>query len=241
MKWVEAYKVKSHDTNSNEILSISNLFKLMQETAGIQLKNCRPSYEDLLKENKAFFLSSIRVNIYSPIYAYEEVTVKTWACPSRGFTTTRSFEVYKGEDLVAEANSLWALVSFSDKKLLRMTEIDFSNYEPEEPLVIDQPAKVRIPNELKLNLVGEYTIRYTDIDINGHMNNTNYPGMFFNCLPNPETKLVKSVAISYINEAKVGDNVKIYMAKSDGKYFMRSVHEDSRVNAEAEFILENME
>lgn len=44
MKWVEGYKVKSHDTNSNEIVGISNLFKFMQETAGLQLKNCRPSY-----------------------------------------------------------------------------------------------------------------------------------------------------------------------------------------------------
>lgn len=186
-------------------------------------------------------MSSIRVNIYSPIFAYEEITVKTWACPSRGFTSTRSFEVYKGDELVAEANSLWALISVSDKRLLRMTEVDFSNYEPEEPLVIENQAKVRIPNELKLNLVGEYTIRYTDIDINGHMNNTNYPGMFFNCLPNPEAKFVKSVAISYISEAKKDDNLKIYLAKSDGKYYMRSVHEDGSVNAEAEFITENMD
>jgi acyl-ACP thioesterase len=73
------------------------------------------------------------------------------------------------------------------------------------------------------------------------MNNTNYPDLFFNCLPNPESKLVKSLAISFVNEAKIGDNLRIYMAKSDGKYFMRSLHEDSRVNAEAEFTIENME
>jgi hypothetical protein len=52
------------------------------------------------------------------------------------------------------------------------------------------------------------------------MNNTNYPDLFFNCLPNPESKLVKSLAISFVNEAKIGDNLRIYMAKSDGKYFI---------------------
>ena len=241
MKWVENYKVKFHDTNSNEILSSSHVLKFMQETGMLHMLGCRPSYEDLLNENKALILSSIRVNIYSPIYAYDEITVKTWACGSRGFTTTRSFEIFKGEELVAESNSIWALVSVSDKKLIRVSEVDFSNFEPEEPLVLDSPAKVRIPNELKLSLVGEYTVRYTDIDLNGHMNNTNYPDMFFNFLPKPEAKLVKSYAISYVNEAKKDDNLKFYIAKSDGKYYMRSIHEDGRVNAEAEFVTESME
>ncbi len=241
MKWVENYKVKFHDTNSNEILSASSVLKFMQETGMLHMKNVRPSYEDLISQGKALILSSIRINMYTPIYAYDEITVRTWATGSRGFTTNRSFEIYKGEELIAEANSIWALVSITDKKLVRISEVDFSNFEQEEPLSLDQPAKVRITNELKLNLVGEYTVRYSDTDLNGHMNNTNYPDLFFNCLPKPESKLVKSLAISFINEAKIGELVKIYMAKSDGKYFMRSVHEDGRINAEAEFTLESME
>ena len=100
---------------------------------------------------------------------------------------------------------------------------------------------MRIPNELKLNLVGEYSVRYSDIDLNGHVNNTNYPDMFFNCLPKPESKILKSFAISYVNEAKMGDNLKIYVARTDGKYYMRSIHDDGRINAEAEFITENMD
>lgn len=241
MKWIENYKVKFHDTNSNEILGVSGILKFMQESGMLHMKNVRPSYEDLINEGKALILSSIRINVYTPIYAYDEIKVKTWACGSRGFTTTRSFEIQKGNEVVAEANSIWALVSTTDKKLIRLSEVDFSNYEEEPPLALEQPAKVRIPNEMKLNLVGEYSVRYSDTDLNGHMNNTNYPDLFFNCLPNPESKMVKSMAISFVNEAKIGELVKIYMAKSDGKYFMRSVHEDGRVNAEAEFTTENME
>ena len=106
--------------------------------------------------------------------------------------------------------------------------------------MLDAPSKVRIPNELKLSLVGEYTVRYSDTDLNHHINNTNYPDLFFNYLPSPEAKLVKSIAISYINDAKIGDNLKFYMAKTDGKYFMRSIHEDGRINAEVEFTVENL-
>ena len=241
MKWSEDYKIKFHDTNSNEILGPSGVLKYMQESAMLHMKNVRPSYNDLINEGKALILSSIRINMYTPIYAYDEIKVNTWACSSRGFTTTRSFEICKGDEVVAEANSIWALVSTTDKKLIKISEVDFSNYGLLPAVELDQAAKVRIPSEMKLNLVGEYTVRYSDTDLNGHMNNTNYPDLFFNCLPKPETKLIKSLAISFLNEAKVGDLLKIYMAKCDGKYFMRSVHEDSRINAEAEFLLENME
>ena len=199
---------------------------------------CRPSYRDLLNQDKALILSNIRINIYSPIYAHDEVTVTTWATGSRGFTTYRSFQIHKGEELCAEANTIWALVSVSEKKLVKISEVDFSSFEPEEQLVLDAPSKVRIPNELKLSLVGEYTVRYSDTDLNMHVNNTNYPDMFFNYLPNPDQKIVKSVAISYVNDAKVGDNLKFYMGKTDGKYYMRSVHEDGRTNAEVEFTTE---
>ena len=114
------------------------------------------------------------------------------------------------------------------------------NYSIDEPLKLENQIRFRIPSEITLSLVGEYTIRYTDTDINGHMNNTNYPDMLFNALPNPENKVIKSIAISYQNEARCGDYLKLYMGKIDGKYYMRSVHEDGRVNVEAEIITESL-
>ena len=238
MKWTENYKVKFHDTNSNEMLSVSGILKYMQETGMLHMLACRPSYNDLLNENKALILSSIRINLYSPIYSYDDISVTTWATGSRGFTTYRSFSLSRKDELLAEANTIWALVSTTDKKLIKISEVDFSNFEPEPQIELDLPAKVRIPQELKLSLVGEYTVRYSDTDVNHHINNTNYPDMFFNYIPSPESKFIKSVAVSYINDAKVGDNLKFYMAKSNGKYFMRSIHEDGRINAEVEFIFE---
>ena len=73
------------------------------------------------------------------------------------------------------------------------------------------------------------------------MNNSKYPDMLFNCLPKPENKIIKSFAITFANEAKLGDNLKIYVAYTDGKYYMRSVLEDGRTNVEAEFETENID
>ena len=242
MKWEENYEIKYYDTNTNDMLGISNIFVLCQETAMRQMKECKPSYEELIAQGKAFILSSMRVECYYPIYPYENIKVKTWADNNnKGFTTYRSYELYRDDELIGEALSTWALVSTTDKRLVKITEVDLSNYEPETPLTLEKPVKVRIPREVVLSLVGEYTVRYTDIDLNHHMNNSKYPDMLFNCLPKPENKIIKSFAITFANEAKLGDNLKIYVAYTDGKYYMRSVLEDGRTNVEAEFETENID
>lgn len=242
MKWEETYDIKYYDTNTNDMLGISNTFVLFQETAMRQMKECRPSYEELIEQGKAFILSSMRVELYYPIYPYEKITVKTWADNNnKGFTTLRSYELHRDGELIGEALSTWALVSTTDKRLVKISEVDFSNYVPEAPLTLEKPVKVRIPREVVLSLVGEYTVRYTDIDINHHMNNSKYPDMLYNCLPKPEKKIIKSFAITFANEAKLGNNLKIYVAYTDGKYFMRSVLEDGRTNVEAEFEVENID
>ena len=125
-----------------------------------------------------------------------------------------------------------------DKKLYKVSDVDLGNYDMDEPVTLAHPLRIRIPNEVPLSLTSEFTVRYTDTDLNGHMNNTNYPNMLVNALPNPEKIMVKSLAISFLSDIKAGESVKIYMAKTDGKHYFRSVKEDGTVNIEAEMITE---
>lgn len=239
MKWSVDFIVRYHDTDANEMVGPSHIFKYLQETAMCQMKAQKPSYRELLNQNKAFIVSGIRVEMYEPLSFGEKITVSTWGCQARGFTFPRSYSIMRGDELICEANSTWALVDTRDKKLIRANDVEL-NYSIDEPNELSAPVRFRIPSELTMSLVGEYTIRYSDTDVNGHMNNTNYPDMLLNAMPNPQNKILKSMAISYQNEAKAGDYLKLYLGKTDGKYYMRSVFEDGRINVEAEIIAESL-
>ena len=239
MKWSTNYTVRYHDTDANELVSPTYIFKLLQETAMNQMREQRPSYRELLNQHKSFIISGMRVEMYETLTHGDEITVSTWGCDPRGYSFPRSYSIMRGEELICEANSVWALLDTREKKLVRSNDVTL-NYYVDKPLDLANPVKFRIPQELPLSLVGEYTIRYYDTDVNGHMNNTNYPNMLLNALPNPENKLIKSFAISYLSEAKAGDYLKLYLGKTDGKYYMRSVHEDGRINVEAEIIAESL-
>jgi acyl-CoA thioesterase FadM len=240
MKWTEGYKIKFHDTDANEILSPKNTLKLMQETAMLQMKGVGTSYEELFNQKKAFILSTIRLEFISPIFAYDEVEVDTWAHEGKGFTFPRFFEIRRDGETVAEGASSWALVHTEEKRLISQSEIDLSHFPCDEPLKTEHSQRIRIPSALPLSLVGEYTVRYSDIDLNGHMNNTNYPGVICDYLPSIDKIRITSMGISFLNEAKYGEVLKVYLGRVDSKYFFRTVREDGKTNIEAEIIFESI-
>lgn len=238
MKWSETFKVKFHETDANEVAGVSQIFKYIQEAALCQLNNQHPSYRELFEQKKAFILSAIRLEMYSPIFAYDEITARSWACPSRGFNFIRSYEIERDGEILCEATSIWALVSTEEKRLYTVDDIDSSSYCMDEPVQTERPARVRIPSAIPMSLVGEYVVQYSDIDMNGHMNNTNYPRIICNCVPNAEKLRVKSIGIYFANEALLGETLKIYMGKVDNRIYFRTTRSDGKTNIESELIVE---
>lgn len=238
MKWSEGFKVKFHETDANEVAGVSQIFKYIQEAALCQLNNQHPSYHELLAQKKAFVLSAIRLEMHAPIFAYDEIIARSWACPSRGVSFIRSYEIERDGEILCEAVSTWALVSTDEKKLYTVEDIDTSAYYMDAPVETERPARVRIPSALTMSLVGEYTVQYSDIDMNGHMNNTNYPRVICNCIPNLERLRVKSIGIYFSNEAVKDETLKIYMTKVDNRIYFRTLRADGKTNIEAELIVE---
>ncbi len=237
MKWVESYTINIHDTDLNGIVSTSGLLRYMQDACNCQMRAQKPSYEELIEMGYSFVLSRIGLSIYAPLYAYDRITVETWAVASRGVIYNRCYRVLRDGEIVAEATTAWALVGVEDKKLHRVGEVQL-NYSEDEPLELDLPARFRIPAEVELSLRGERTILYPDVDQNKHLNNTRYPDLFCAFFPEITRSRVISAMISFAKEAPLGETIKIYCGEDDGMNYVRSVLPDGSVNAEAEFIFE---
>ena len=247
MIYREPIRVRWHETDLNRTVSPSHLLMYFQETANHQLHDCGFDL-DAVRDNQrvAFLLSRIAIRFHTPLHAYENIESQTWTCPGRGLNFERCFRVMRGDETVAEGYSSWGLMHLEEHRLLRVEEFAYP-VEP-EPVLIPEgiPLRFHVPPTGEMECVGKRRIGYADIDYNGHMNNTKYPDMLCDFLPDVTGLRVTGLSLSFLHEAPYGKDLDIYRAPYEGKdgergYLFRTVDHAGNTCLEALLLTEPVE
>ena len=232
MKFCNKIKANWHDTDAQRNVRPSKIVEYMQETANRQCESSNLPLEKLRDERGlAFILGSISLNFYKPLHAYDEIEVRTWCKEAKSYIFQRFFEIIKDGEKVAEATSVWVLIDLNKKTMVRADSYDFlfGSFYYDEP--IDQSLllpKARIPRDAELYEVGKRKIVYSDIDYNMHMNNTKYPDMVCDFLPDPAKTRVTGMSLAYHREAAYGDTMTVERADGGaGVYYFRTKRQDT--------------
>lgn len=234
MKFTQHYTIKWHDTDANRIVRPSALVTYLQETAnnhvtytGLSLDEMRDRY------GLAFILGGLSVRVYKPLFSEDCIEVQTWTCGEKGFRHNRCFRVLSEGETIAEATSQWALINLQDGSLVKVEDMPY-HIEPDPPIALpDLPPRLRMSPLFEMEEAGERRIVYSDIDYNGHMNNTRYPDMLCDFLPEMRQNRVMGMVLSYRKEAAFGHTLRVFRQKTEGGYFLCTVDEDGNICTEA--------
>lgn len=207
--------VTAHDIDANSLATPTSVVKYMMEAVDRNMLTCGPTYQQLMEKGLSFVVSRSAIEVLRPIKEYEELTVSTWATDSKNYSFPRSYMIKSGDEIVAKALSVWALLDTSNSKLVRGSEFSVENYGTGEEIKLSIPNRFKLPPELPLTLCGEKIIRYSDVDRNFHMNNTKYFDMLFDFIPNREKIYMSSCLINYLGEAPLGSTLKIYISEAE--------------------------
>jgi len=239
MVFCERFTTKWHDTDAQRRVRATQMLVYMQEVSNRHMESVGMSLDNLRdKLGLAFILSKIRMEIYRPLYAFEDIEVQTWTCPSKGFSSVRFYRIMRDGELIADADTTWALVNIHDKSLVRPEDCKVFSFEDEPAVELDVPNRFRLPKGITLESVGERRIVYSDLDYNMHMNNTKYPDMLCDFLPYEETGHIKGIFLSYLHEAAFGDLLDIKRAECENTRYFRTINSEGKPCLEALIILE---
>ena len=237
MKFVKEYTTRWHDTDATRIVRPTQLLVYMQETSNAHLDSTGHNLDRLRDEHSlAFLLSKTKIALYAPLYAHEEIRVETFTAESRAFGFNRYYRILRGDEVIAAADTTWALIDLNSRQLCKADAFDFG-FEHEPSLDIGLPPRFRVPHTDELELLGERRIVYSDLDYNMHMNNTRYADMLCDFMPLEDIPKIKGMSLSYLHEAAFGDVIKIYAKKSDGRYSFRTVNQNGITCLEAEVLI----
>jgi len=225
------YHVDYGDSDYYKKLKLSSLFNYLQDIASLHSENLGIGINDIQKKHDvAWVMVRILVDVARMPNWNENIKVETWAIEPKRLEFERDFIVRDTEgNVLVRAISSWVIMNI-EKREIRKTELIRIEYPPfvEERAINQRMGKLK-PNG-QLEMVYKKLIGYSDIDINGHLNNSKYIDYITDCfsMERHGEYRVKSVQVSYISEALAGDTIvfsKDISNLEDGSIYVEGVNE----------------
>lgn len=204
----ETVVFESYDLTSDGVVRPSALLRRLQEIAGRDLDSFGISYSDLRSRNMAFVVSKIALVFDHPMQEQIPYKIRTSAQASHGATFPRSFVIEDENGVAARANSLWALLDFEKRCLLRASALgdDLPSYpDLSGGLVCERLGRIK---DAEPDFSDERRVYSSLLDRNCHLNNCNYADLATDLLPD-HLPPVSELHITFQKEARLGDVLKL--------------------------------
>ena len=191
-------------------LKPSMILYFMQEVAGRHFDNISMDYDTLAEKGMMWVIIRQKVQVSRIPMRGETIRVETWPMPNTRVAYPRSVVAYdaNGEE-VFRSISIWVLMDVNSRAMIL----------PGKSGVM-VPGTIRgnelaAPNALPAKELRNHRSRsvcFTDLDRNGHMNNTRYLDWIADLLPSQLHKAhtLKELTVCYMSEAREGQTLDMH-------------------------------
>jgi medium-chain acyl-[acyl-carrier-protein] hydrolase len=163
------------DVDREECLLLAALAKLLQEAAISQANLFNTGTRSLTERRQTWVLNRLALSIQQYPRYLDEVEVETWSRGIVGFRGYREYRVRRSGQLIASASSLWLYADLRSKALARVPQeiVDQFPIHDADAYATDI-QKLTSPSPSPAAPSCNVSLRYSDVDANGHVNNTAY-------------------------------------------------------------------
>lgn len=214
------YKIRYSEVDSNLRLKPSSLLQLLQDIASENAESLNFGYSFLVEKNLGWFLLKLHIEFNEYPENVENLVIKTEPRGYNRLFANRDFELWNENQLLARAASTWGMIDFETKSMVSIGDVladnpMFTQYEKRE----DDLKYNKIQFTEKVDVEKVFEIRFDDIDVNQHVNNSNYLVWAFETLDYSFRKnnKLKTLDMMFKKEIKYGNKVLSQVEILDGK------------------------
>lgn len=196
--------------DKNQNISLSEILLLTSDT-GVEDYFVRGLSWKVLQDNGfGILLSRMSIKIHRMPKANDVIKIKTCEEKPQGLQLYRCYEIYCGDEKLITASSSWLVVNPETRRIIKPTQFTM---RPEPLSSYDFQGipcgKITLPENMKL--LDTRPIRFSDLDGNGHMNNSRYGAFTIDCLPlEYQEKTFTDFRINFSKEAILGVTLELY-------------------------------
>ena len=209
------YCLRTSDFDRFRRIRPAAVMDLFQDVAGVHANMLGCGYNDLIESKLMWVLVRVKFTVEKQPEMFSEVAVQTWPLePSRaGFRREYLMTDAEGNTLI-RGSSDWVIMHSEERKLVSVKDLyPIKDGFCTEVMHPERLAKIR---DFEAESEGfSVNPEFSDIDMNGHVNNIKYMDFVFDAV-SPEKSLdIISAQIDYRKEILPGTKLNIYTQKTD--------------------------
>ena len=167
----------------------------------------------LNEDNYTWVLSRLAIELDEMPFQYEDFTIWTWVENVYRLFTDRNFALLdKDGKKIGYARSVWAMINLNTRKpadLLALHGGSIVDYVCDEPCPIEKPSRIKVTST---EPVATLKAKYSDIDINGHVNSIRYIEHIMDLFPIEmyKEKRIRRFEMAYVADSYYNDELTLY-------------------------------
>lgn len=220
--YTRSLNVPVYDVGPSNTLKFGSVLRLVQETSEQHLNVMNAGYEAMrTAAGLVFFIISTRVRISRFPRHGEPIIIKTHPRGRGGAQFYRDFKFYDQKGgLLLDVMQTTVLADAETHKVQRPQALKPFGIYPENVIEPEERME-RFPVADGLPSLGVRRVFHSDLDANGHMNNTVYGDIVWDFLPPDVRRTAHTIQINYLCETEEGKELKLSGGESGGRFLLR--------------------
>ncbi len=175
-KYQKKYDVKSYEVDCHGFLRLLSLMDILQDVAVENADALGLGLETCAEHNLSWVGSNYLIQIERMPKLHDKLHIETWPAETKFCSAIRDF-IVKDESghAVIKASSQWILIDIEQRRPMMLKKY-FPDYEAVGERILDTNfPKMAEVTGAEVTFKTSFKVRFDDIDVNGHVNNTIYP------------------------------------------------------------------
>ena len=237
MVYDENIRYNFYDLDSRGDVKLAALLRYINLGAGQNAQDIGIGFDTTMSMGLAFVIQRFSLKINRWPAFQEEARIRTWPAEITKGTYRRNGDMYDAKgDKLAEWTGQWVLIDINERKVKRpkALPISFQNYGAMDVTI--ENIKPEPPQDGTSIAAYKHIARYSEMDVNEHMNNAVYGELIANVLelsgsPYKKVLCFKEVHFNYLNETRLGEEIDVEALQGDKSLYFSGKVGDKMVFA----------
>ena len=211
----QTYEIRDNMVDCLGFLKPSQILFIAQDMGGRHCKELALSYDEMAARGLFWAVSRHRVQITRRPRSGEILRVETWPMPATAAAFPRSVVAYDEEGKECfRSITLWVIMTMDTRKMIAPGKSGIMVPGTVRGLELANP-KGLVPRDMVNSCPRR--VCYTDIDRNGHMNNTRYLDWVDDLFPSEfhREHRLKELLVCYLAESREGQTLDLHYDLGD--------------------------